>query len=113
MPKKSKKSKKSKKLNETEFTCLCCRKTVEAETGSICVDLYRNGIYALRGTCVEKKCKLSKFISDDDAETLMKKYGDCPANDSSSNKAVEAGGILAFFALLGGAIFYAVKSGKN
>ena len=110
--------KKSKKLNETEFTCLCCRKTVEAETGSICVDLYRNGKYALRGTCVEKKCKLSKIISNDDAKTLMKKYGDCPANDSSSNdsssnKAVEAGGILALFALLGGAIFYAVKSGKN
>jgi len=112
MPKKLKKKskKKSKKLGETEFRCFCCKKKVEAKTGSICVDIYDNGRYALRGTCPKNNCKLSKFISNDTAEELKELYGGC--NDSC-NKVVEAGGILTVFALLGGAIAYAVKMAKK
>ena len=110
MPNKSKK--KSKKLEPTKikFRCFCCKKKVEAKSGSICVDMYKNGRYALRGICSENNCKLSKIISDDDAEKLKKVISNC---DDSSNKVAEAGGVLALFALLGGAIAYAVKTAKK
>ena len=108
----NKSKKKSKKLDPTKikFRCFCCKKKVEAKSGSICVDMYKNGRYALRGICSENYCKLSKIISDDDAEELKKVYGNC---GDSCNKAAEAGGIFALFALLGGAIAYAVKSYKK
>ena len=109
MPKKLKKP-----LQEDEFRCFCCKKKVTAKPGSICVDMYKNKRYALRGTCPKNNCKLSKIISDKDATRLMSEYGDCSDDDKPcSNKVVEAGGILALFALLGGAIAYAVKSTKK
>ena len=104
--------KKSKKLdpNNIQFRCFCCKQKVEAKKGSICIDMYKNGRYALRGICSENNCKLSKIISDEDAEKLKQFYGNC---DDSCNKAAEAGGILALFALLGGTIAYAVKMAKK
>jgi hypothetical protein len=118
MPKKSKKkSKKSSKEldpNKIEFTCFCCKQIVEAKSGSICVDMYKNGRYAVRGLCKKNNCKLSKFISYDDAEKLKELYGKCDDDDDHNvNKVAEAGGILALFALLGGAIAYAVKMAKK
>jgi uncharacterized UBP type Zn finger protein len=117
MPKKfkNKLKKKSKKLveldpNKIEFSCFCCKQKVKAKSGSICVDMYKNGRYALRGICCENDCKLSKIISDDDAEKLKEVLSNC---GESSNKVAEAGGILALFALLGGAIAYAVKMAKK
>jgi hypothetical protein len=119
MPNKLKKSKKSKTpLEEAEeaeeFFCLCCKEKVKAKPKTICVDMYKNKRYALRGTCPKNKCKLSKIISNENAIKLKKKYGDCPKDDNSSgNKAAEVGGIFALFALLGGAIAYAVKNAKK
>jgi len=106
---------KKKKLKETEFWCFCCKDKVSAKTGSICLDMYKNGRYALRGNCPHKDCLMSKIISDETAEKIKscKKYNYCEEDDSGDgNKIAEAGGILAFLALLGGAIAYAVKSSK-
>jgi hypothetical protein len=105
-------AKKSKKLdpNNIDFRCFCCKEKVKAKSGSICVDMYKNGRYAVRGICCKNNCKLSKIISDDDAEKLKKVISNC---DDSSNKVAEAGGVLALFALLGGAIAYAVKTAKK
>ena len=113
MPKKSKKPKIILEHPE-EFLCFCCNEKVMAKQKSICVDMYKNQRYGLRGICPKNNCKLSKFISDETALELIKKYGRCPNDDNSSgNKAAEAGGIFALFALLGGAIAYAVKSYKK
>ena len=112
--KRSKRLKRSERLDDDEFRCFCCKEKVTAKSRSICVDMYKNKRYALRGTCPKNNCKLSKIISNEKAEILKKVYDHCPANDNSSgNKAAEAGGIFALFALLGGAIAYAVKSSKK
>ena len=101
-------------LGETEFRCFCCKKKVNALPGSICLDEYKNGRSAMRGTCPHKKCSLSKIISHSKAEKLKCKYSDCPVDDDDgSNKLAEAGGILALFGLLAGAIVVGIKSAKN
>ena len=111
--KRSKRLKRSERLDDDEFRCFCCKEKVTAKSRSICVDMYKNKRYALRGTCPKNNCKLSKIISNEKAEILKKVYDHCPANDCSGNKAAEAGGILALFALLGGTIAYAVNSSKK
>ena len=114
MAKKKKMKKEMKeKMKEEEFWCFCCKEKVKAKSGSICLDMYKNGSYALRGKCCLQNCSMSKFISDDNAAKWKSKYNDCQDDDSDgSNKIAEAGGILAFLALLGGAIAYAVKTSK-
>ena len=104
---------KKKKLKENEFWCFCCKAKVKAEPKSICLDMYKNGRYALKGICPHKKCAMSKIISDDTAAKLRCKYDGCREEEDCGNKAAEAGGILTLFALLGGAIAYAVKTSKN
>lgn len=101
-------------LGETEFRCFCCKKKVEAKRGSICIDLYKNNRYAMRGICPENKCSLSKIISNDKAEELKGKYKDCSSLDDHEGIGVaEAGGIFALFALLAGTIAFGIKSSKN
>jgi hypothetical protein len=99
-------------LREKEFRCFCCKVKVEALEGSICIDVYKNGRYAMRGICPHKKCSLSKFISKEKAEKLKSKYSDCPVS-SSDSKVVEAGGVFALFALLAGAVVMGIKSAKS
>lgn len=111
------KKKKQKKImkDDDDFYCLCCKEKVKADPKSICIDIYKNGRYALRGICPIKNCSMSTFISDEYAEEIKrtKKYNCCGEVDSGDgNKIAEAGSILAFLALLGGAIAYAVKSSK-
>ena len=104
-------------LGETEFRCFCCKKKVEAKRGSICIDLYKNNRYAMRGICPDKKCSLSKIISNEKAEELKRKYNDCSNSDDHDDHdgigVAEAGGIFALFALLAGTIAFGVKSAKN
>ena len=93
--------------------CFCCKKKVIPKEGSICIDIYKNGRYALRGKCPENNCSLSKILSDETAKKLKCKYQDCPIDSDSCMGAAEAGGIFALFALLAGTLAFAVKSAKN
>ena len=64
-------------LKQKEFYCVSCGKVVSIkDTYDICVKTLRNGTPALKSEC-KYGHKLTKFISDDDKQKMVKKYGKC------------------------------------
>ena len=65
------------KLKQKEFYCVGCGKAITIkDTDDICVKTLRNGTPALKSKCKQGH-KLTKFISDDDKQNMVKKYGKC------------------------------------
>jgi hypothetical protein len=77
-----------RKLKINEFYCVKCRKIV---TGSnICVIMYntakRKNIPALKATCIKCDTNLTKFISNDNKDKMIEKYGKCKSKSKSKKK---------------------------
>ena len=65
------------KLKQKELYCVVCGKVESVkDTDDICVKTLRNGTPALKSKCKHGH-KLTKFISDDDKQKMVEKYGKC------------------------------------
>jgi ferredoxin len=57
-------------LSDKTFYCLSCRQRVTAD--SVSMEQTQNGRYRLGGKCTKCHTKVSKFISDDKANSLKR-----------------------------------------
>jgi hypothetical protein len=70
------------KLKENEFYCVALNKKVRVHADDICVKTFRNkkrkgGVPALEGYCKQTDSLIYKFISPEEKDYYIDKYGRC------------------------------------